>query len=114
MAYKVLRSRDSDRDLELIFDHLVESYNALGDSYESALDRAAIRLIQIEDGLSELAKAPFQGTLRPDLMPGQRNVTEDRAVIYFTVDEDRQEVRILAVFFGGQDHQRHMLRRLLA
>jgi toxin ParE1/3/4 len=41
-------------------------------------------------------------------------VTKQRAVFYFDVDDDQRLVRILAVFFGGQDHQRAMLRRLLA
>ena len=43
-------------------------------------------------------------------MPGLRTVTKDRAIFYFLVDE---EVRVLAVFFGGQAHQRAMLRRVL-
>ncbi len=33
-------------------------------------------------------------------MPGLRRVTKDRAVFYFTVDEERRVVRVLAVFFG--------------
>ncbi len=106
MAFKVLRSRDCDRDMELIFDHLVESYMGLGDDMATALDRAASRMRQIEESMSRLAKAPFQGTLRPEIMPGLRNVTKESAVVYFTVDEEVEEIRILALFFGGQDHQR--------
>jgi plasmid stabilization system protein ParE len=45
-------------------------------------------------------------------MPGLRNVTKDSAVVYFTVDEDLREIRILALVFGGQDYQRHMLKRM--
>ena len=37
----------------------------------------------------------------------------DRAVSWFDVDEALGKVRILAAFFGGQDHLRHMLFRLL-
>ena len=37
----------------------------------------------------------------------------DRAIYWFDVDEAARKVRILAVFFGGQDHVRHMLVRLL-
>jgi len=37
----------------------------------------------------------------------------DFLVASFIVDEEARVVRVLAVFFGGQDHQRAMLRRLL-
>jgi plasmid stabilization system protein ParE len=50
--------------------------------------------------------------LREDLRPGLRQVTKHRAVFYFTVDEAAERVRVLAVFFGGQDHLGLMLRRL--
>lgn len=40
-------------------------------------------------------------------------MTIDRAIFWFDLDEAERVVRILAVFFGGQDHIRHMLRRLL-
>ncbi|MEQ1616787.1 MAG: hypothetical protein ABL883_00400 [Terricaulis sp.] len=47
------------------------------------------------------------------MMRGLRSDTKDRAISYFTVDDDARLVRVLAVFFGGQDHQREMLKRLL-
>jgi len=40
-------------------------------------------------------------------------LTIDRAIYWFDVDEAARKVRILAIFFGGQDHVRHMLVRLL-
>lgn len=112
MTYEVVRSRACDRDLELIFDHLVETYQALGDSLSDALDRAGGRVRGIEDELDGLARHPFQATLRPDLMPNLRYVTKRQAVLYILIDETVAQVRVLAIFFGGQDHQRHMLRRL--
>jgi toxin ParE1/3/4 len=112
MAFEVVRSRASDRDLELVFDHLAETYRALGDPTDIALERAAARVRAIEDAMEGLGRAPFQGTLREDLLPGLRQVTKDRAVFYFRVDEAATQVRILAVFFGGQDHVTHMLLRL--
>ena len=112
MAYEVVRSRGSDRDLELIFDHLAETYGLLGDTPRDAFDRAAARLRAIEDDMEGLGRTPFQGTLRPDLMPGLRQVTKTRAIFYFRVDEAARHVEVLAVFFGGQDHLAHMLRRI--
>jgi plasmid stabilization system protein ParE len=51
--------------------------------------------------------------MHDDILPGLRHVTLGRAVIWFDVIEDKSNVRILAVFFGGQDHIRRMLARLL-
>ncbi len=41
-----------------------------------------------------------------------RHVTKNKVVFYFQIQELQKVLRLLAVFFGGQDHQRHMLRRL--
>lgn len=46
-------------------------------------------------------------------MPGLRHLALDGAVYWFIADATTRQVRVLAVFFGGQDHQRHMLVRLL-
>jgi len=40
-------------------------------------------------------------------------LTINRAIDWFDVNDEEQRVRILAVFFGGQDRVRHMLTRLL-
>ncbi|MFK3688974.1 type II toxin-antitoxin system RelE/ParE family toxin [Agrobacterium tumefaciens] len=64
--------------------------------------------------MKSLGTAPFQGTLLPNGLPGIRRVTKHQAILYLDVDEPKEMVRILAVFFGGQGHQRHMLKRLAA
>ena len=112
MTYEVVRSRACDRDLELIFDHLFETYQSLGDTAAEALERAAARVRGIEDDLEDLGRRPHMGALCPEVMPDLRRATRQRAVFYFQVHEPSGQVRMLAVFFGGQDHQRHMLRRL--
>ncbi|APX14264.1 KluB (plasmid) [Tateyamaria omphalii] len=107
------RSAACDADIEVIFDHLFQSYRDLGDGIEDALNRAANRVRGIEDALAHLGDVPFQGTLVPQIMDGLRHVTKDQAVFYFIADEARTEARVLGVFFGGQDHRRHILRRIL-
>ncbi len=114
MAYEVIRSEDVERDLELLFDHLLESYLAFGDELTEAFERASVRIRSIDKDIELLGQTPFQGTLSPHLLPGLRNVTKNKAIFYFEVLEDRQQVKLLAVFFGAQDHQRHMLKRFLA
>ncbi len=113
MAYRVERALDTDRDLEAIFDFLVRSYIDFGEQRGDAFERAGARLADIEAGMAAIGGAPHQGTLRPDLAPKLRSVTKGRAIYYFAVDDDLRRVRFLAVFFGGQDHQRTMLKRLL-
>ncbi|WP_299616115.1 type II toxin-antitoxin system RelE/ParE family toxin [uncultured Tateyamaria sp.] len=112
-GYNVFRSSACEADIEAIFDHLFQSYCDLGDPVEDALNRAAVRVRGIEDTLAGLGEVPFQGTLMPHILDGLRHVTKDNAVFYFIADEARAELRVLAVFFGGQDHKRHILRRIL-
>lgn len=113
MAYRVERAEDTDRDLEVIFDFLFESFLAFGEDAGSALERASQRLLAIEEAMAALGKIPHQGTLRPELGEGLRNVTRERAVFYFDVDDETRVVRVLAVFYGAENHQRKMLLRLL-
>jgi len=113
VAYEVRRSLACRRDLEVVFDHLAAAYEELGDSVEDAFGRAEARLAQIEDELDGLGAAPHQGTLWPEVMDGLRWTTKNRAIFYFTVDDATRIVNVLAVFFGGQDHKAHILRRIL-
>lgn len=113
MAYEVIRAAAVTLDLGLIFDFLVEAAEEFGENAETAFRRAEQRLDEIEANMDGLGDVPHQGTLRPNLGEGIRNVTKVRAVYYFEVDDDRQVVRVLAVFFGGQDHEARILLRLL-
>lgn len=113
MAFQIERSRQADRDLRAIFDFLFESGLSFGEAPPEAFARASKRIVAIEKALHHLAKAPYQGTLHPELLPGLRSVTKERAIIYFLLDDARETLRILALFFGGQDHQRAMVKRIL-
>jgi plasmid stabilization system protein ParE len=112
MAYKVIRSEEVNRDLRLILRHLVDSYVVLGDPLTDAFERATHRVDAILDDMRALGHMPHQGTQLSALRPGLRQVTKKRAIFYFVVDEDARIVRIIAVFFGGQDHGRHIQARL--
>jgi toxin ParE1/3/4 len=101
-------------DLDLIFDHLTEAYVAFGEAPDAAIEHAARRVRAIIDAADRLAVAPFRGAIHDDLAPGIRYVTLDRAIYYFQVDERAEgTVRVLAVFFGGQAHERRMRLRIL-
>jgi plasmid stabilization system protein ParE len=114
MAYRIERSIRAIKDLHAIFEFLYDSAIGFGESPEGAVARAEKRLRKIEAALHALAKAPHQGTLRSDLLPGLRSVTKERAIFYFITDDEEQAIRVLAIFFGAQDHQRAMVLRILS
>ncbi len=113
MRFAIEFSADAERDFDLIFDHLLESFVALGEDAEEALDHAARRIMDIRKAADQLASFPLRSTTRDDILPGIRFLAIARANYWFDVDPTARRVRILAVFFGGQDHVRHMLVRLL-
>jgi toxin ParE1/3/4 len=71
------------------------------------------RIRGIRSTAERLGIAPHRGCRHDDLLPGLRHLTLNRAIYWFDVDENLRRVRVLAVFFGGQNHVRHMLLRLL-
>lgn len=107
-------SADAEHDFELIFDHLVDSYIGFGEEIDEALEHAIERLRGIRSITHKLGLAPHQGTIRADIATGIRFVRLDKTVFWFDLDEQQKVVRVLAVFFGSQDHIRHMLTRALA
>ncbi len=113
MDFRLEFSAEAERDLELIFDHLFDSYRRLGEPLEDTLDHAAARVMGVRAAANRIPTAPYRGKSHEDILPGLRHLTIDRAIYWFDVDEGRRTVRVLAVFFGGQDHVRRMLRRLL-
>jgi len=113
MRFAIEFSADAERDFDLIFDHLFESYVTFGEDTEEALNHAARRVMVIRKAANRLASFPIRGTARDDILPGIRFLAIARAIYWFDVDQTACKVRILAVFFGGQDHIRHMLVRLL-
>ncbi|NIY75772.1 type II toxin-antitoxin system RelE/ParE family toxin [Thalassospira sp. HF15] len=113
MTYEVIYSADAERDFELIFDFLFKSYVEFGEASDSAALHAQQRLLDIHDDIEKLGNAPYCGTLHDAIASGLRHVTLGRAIVWFDINEDERTVRILAIFFGGQDHVRHMLARLL-
>ncbi len=113
MRFRIEFSAEAERDFALIFDHLFESYRSFGERVETAVDHCEARIHEIRAGADRLCAAPYRGERHDDLLPGPRHLTIDRAIYWFDVNEAEQRVRILAIFFGGQDHVRQMLMRLL-
>jgi len=89
------------------------AYQAFGEQPVEAAQHAQARLEAIITAAERLALAPLRGEAHDDLLPGLRHLTLDSAVYWFRPLPPVREIQVLAVFFGGQDHQRHMLVRLL-
>jgi len=110
--YVVRRAVSVTRDLSAIRRHLISAYEEFGDTRQAATERAAARLREAFDDMQTFATHPHRGTVHPELKDGIRHVTDRNFVFYFEIEEQRAEVKILAVFFGGADHLRQIAERL--
>ena len=113
MRFRIEFSAQAEGDFALIFDQLFKSYRSFGTLVEAALDHCEDRIREIRAGADQLGAAPQRRERHDDAAPGLRHLTIARAFYWFDVNEAEQRVRILAIFFGDQDHLRHMLTRLL-
>ncbi|WP_245314543.1 type II toxin-antitoxin system RelE/ParE family toxin [Sinorhizobium alkalisoli] len=86
----------------------------LGDSPDEVLERTAERIRKLRGEIDRLIGTPYIGTLRADIYPGIRFLRRDKAAIGFLPVESSRAIIIAAIFYGSQDHIRHMLARLLA
>ena len=109
----VVFAADAANDLTLIEQHLIRAYRDFGESATEALRHAEARIEGIIATAERLATAPFRGEAHDDLLPGLRYLALDSTVYWFIPDSEARQIRVLAVFFGAKDHQRHMLVRLL-
>lgn len=110
--YRLERAPQANSDIRSVLRFLIQSHVRFGASFAEAKERAGAKLREIRAAMNHLAVLAHQGTRHLELIPGLRSVTKDRVIFYFIVDDEARIVRVLAVFFGGQDHQRAMLKRL--
>lgn len=113
LVWTVEFAEEAEHDLALIFNHLFETYQDLGEPDETAFEHASARIRGIRESAVNLVSNPHQGPRREAIGPNLRNITIDKAIIWFYFEEERQLIHVLAFFFGGQDYIRHMLRRML-
>lgn len=101
-------------DIDRIEDFLFEAATNRGERASRAALSARKRITSIIAAATALTRAPYQGTRCPDLGPQIRRATKDRAIFYFDLNEEAQVIRLLAIFWGGQDHDARILARLLS
>ena len=113
MAHCLEFSIEAERDFGLIFDHLLENHLNFGESFVGPFERAEATVLEIRLAAERILTAPYRGERHDHILPGLRRVSIGRAVYWFDANEEHCAVRVLAVFFGGQDPVRHMMVRLL-
>jgi plasmid stabilization system protein ParE len=110
--YKVRRAAAVTKDLDLIEDHLVTSYQQFGEDLETAIAHAAARINDALLYMRTFITQPHRSTEQTKIRPGIRTVTNKKFIFYFEINDTSSEVSILAIFFGGMDHRQQIMDRL--
>ena len=113
MVWTIEISAAAEQDIDLLFDHLADSYVGFGESHVAAAAHAVARIDEILNAMERIVAAPYRGEAHDEWFPGLRHLTLDRAIYWYVADKEQQMVRVQAVFYGSQNHIRHMLMRLL-
>jgi plasmid stabilization system protein ParE len=86
----------------LVADDLLTISELIEDYAGSQIARR--KLAEIAEVAQSLRSLPHRGTRRDHILPGLRAIpAARRAVIAFTIDDTAQEVRVLAITYGGAD-----------
>lgn len=113
MDFRIEFSDEAERDLDIIFEFLAKSYLDFGESVDEAVSHAIDRTREIKISTSRLSRTPHIGNMREDIVPGLRQITINKAIYWSKVDDANKTVRIIAIYFGGQDHQNLITGRLI-
>lgn len=96
--YDVYLMPDAIKDLENIYGYISEK--------SGFPERAWAYIEKLHQKCLELETSPLRGQQRNDLMENLRVVPiEKKAVAAFIVDEEKQSVIILNIFYGGRDYE---------
>jgi plasmid stabilization system protein ParE len=96
--YDVYLMPDAIKDLENIYSYISDK--------SGFPERAWAYIEKLRQKCHELETAPLRGQQRDDLMENLRITPIDKkAVVAFIVDEEKQAVIILNIFYGGRDYE---------
>ncbi len=104
--YESIFAASAERDFDRIAEHLFRSCVSFGERPAVAADRVDLRISDLWVFIQSLKSLPHRGTRRDDLYSGLRVLADQRsAAIAFEVDDDAGSVRILRIFYGGEDYE---------
>ena len=96
--YDVYLMPDAIKDLEGIYGYITDK--------SGFPERAWAYIEKLRRKCHELETAPIRGQRRDDLMENLRVAPIDKkAVAAFIVDEEKQAVLVLNIFYGGRDYE---------
>ena len=95
--YKVVFTPAAISDMRDIYNYIEE---------ESGYPERALDYVnRLRAGCEKMCILPLRGQKRDDIRPNLRTTAlEKRAVAAFEVEEDKQLIRILGVYYGGRDY----------
>jgi len=94
-GYKIVRHPSVSGDL-LDIAFLIADY--------AGIEVAVRKVDEIEVAIGKLADLPHVGSLRHEIAEGLRAIpAAGKAVICFVVDDDHNEVRVMAIGYAGSD-----------
>ncbi len=103
--YKLVFAKSALGDFDRIAEHLFRSYVYFGDTPHRAFDRTEFRISELRNFIRKLESTPHRGTIRNDLMVELRILPDRRqAAIAFKVDDQKRTVKVLRIFYGGEDY----------
>ena len=103
-TYELIFTEKITDDYNRNSDHLLRSYLHFGDRPETAINRVEQRVLELRAFIQSLKINPNRGTRRDDLTIGLRILSDRRrAVIAFLVDDVKNSVTVVSIFFGGED-----------
>ena len=97
-TYNVYLLPDAIKDLESIYEYITE--------HSGFPERAWAYIERLRTKCQDLETAPQRGQQRSDLMENLRVYPLDKkTVAAFVIDEGKQMVSILNIFYGGRDYE---------
>lgn len=95
--YKIIFSIDARENLKNIYRHIADESHSPKIAYDYTQ--------KLRNSCNNLKSFPIRGHSREDIRPNLRIFTLDKkTVAAFQVNEEKMEVTVLSIFYGGQDY----------
>ncbi|CCQ72460.1 type II toxin-antitoxin system RelE/ParE family toxin [Magnetospira sp. QH-2] len=105
-SFDLVYAKSAKADLECIMEHLFRNYVFFGDNPAEAVEKVEARIFELRQFINGLKAFPQKGRRRDDLKKGLRLLPDQRkAAIAYEVVEKTKTVKVLRIFYGGEDYE---------